>query len=144
VKPAPHTHRRRAFFRDERAVAAVEFGIVGPLMAYLLWGAMSFGGYFYIAHGVQQLANDAARAAIAGLNDSERDALVGDCVAREKDGLAALRQARLTVTTERRADTFTVQISYDASGSPFWAFSRIGPMPASMVTRSGTILVGGY
>ena len=144
MKPARDTRTRRAFARDTRAVAAVEFAIIGPLLLFLAWGSISYGGYFYISHGVQQLANDFARAAIAGLNDSERDSLVADCIAREKDDVASLRGAGLAVQTKRRLDAFTVQVSYDASASLFFAFSRIGPMPNSHVTRTGTILVGGY
>jgi hypothetical protein len=46
-----------------------------PAFIVVLLGIMSFGGYFWLAHSVQQLANDSARAAVAGLNASERQQL---------------------------------------------------------------------
>ena len=40
----------------------MEFAIVAPVLVMLVFGILMYGGYFLMAHSVQQLANDAARA----------------------------------------------------------------------------------
>jgi Flp pilus assembly protein TadG len=55
-----------------KATAAVEFAIIFPIFLMLLFGIISFGAYLAVVHGIQQLAAEATRAAIAGLSDSER------------------------------------------------------------------------
>lgn len=71
-----------------RGVAMVEFALVAPLMLLILFGIIAYGGYFWRAHALQQLANDAARGAIAGLTPTERASLARDSVADEIQGLA--------------------------------------------------------
>ena len=150
-KPAPSRKRRRKLFRSffsrlQRArdgVAAVEFAIIAPLLAVLLMGIVAYGGYFWIAHTVQQLANDSARAAIAGLTDEEREALARAWVEREADDLAPLTRAQTLVRVGRTGAALTVAVDYDASGSVFWALSVLIPMPPETVSRAATIRVGG-
>ena len=81
LRTALTTHERERFTASRAASAAVEFAIVGPVLLLLMSGIFTYGGYFLTAHTVQQLANDAARASIAGLDDTERLAL-----ARESRG----------------------------------------------------------
>jgi len=123
--------------------AAVEFAIVGPAFVMMLLGICSYGGYFWLAHSVQELANDGAHAAVAGLSSTERQQLAQSMVSGESGSYAALTPAKLTVTEAEQNNAMTVSVSYDASGSAFWAFKLV-PMPSSTIQRSATIAVGGF
>src|SRR3546814_16160648 len=48
------------------------------LLVTLLLGLVCYGQYFLIAHSVQQIANDSARATIGGLTSDERNRLPVD------------------------------------------------------------------
>src|SRR5690606_41507901 len=65
---------RRAI-SNTAASSAVEFALIAPVFLLLVFGALAYGIYFVAAHAVQQLAADAARAAVAGLTGTERTAL---------------------------------------------------------------------
>lgn len=131
------------FRRDRRGAAAVEFALVGPLLILLVCGILSYGGVMWTAHTVQQLANDGARAAIAGLDDAERLTLARAAVEDSIEGMGPFERRRTGVAAERDGQTFTVRVVYDASGSPFWALHGLLPMPSSRVTRDAAIRVGG-
>jgi Flp pilus assembly protein TadG len=134
----------RPFRVDRTGAAAVEFALVGPLIVALLMGIVSYGGYFWLGHSVQQMANDAARASIAGLTDAEREALARESLAAAAAAGGALRAERLNVEVARSADYVTVAVVYDANGSVFWTFDKLIPMPSPQLARSATIRVGGY
>ena len=71
--------RRRGFLsrfrRDRRGVAAIEFAIVAPLLIMMMFGMIMYGSWFWMAHSVQSMASEGARAAIAGLDPAEREQL---------------------------------------------------------------------
>lgn len=131
------------FQRNRSGAAAVEFALVGPLLILLVCGILSYGGVMWTAHTVQQLANDGARAAIAGLDDAERLTLARSAVEDGIEGLGPFEERRAGVTAERDGQTFTVRVVYDASGSPFWALHGLLPMPSPQVARDAAIRVGG-
>ena len=140
--------RTRTFFRRFRrhqdGAAAVEFAIVGPLLIMMLMGIVGWGGFFWISHAVQQVANDAARAAISGLDVTERASLANQVLATEIDDYAWLQlsAAKVTVTSQNQA--VTVNVVYDASGTPFWVMKGIIPLPSTSISRSATVRLGGY
>ncbi len=136
--------RLGGFWRRREGAAAVEFALVGPLLLLLICGILAYGGVFWTAHSVQQLANDAARAAIAGLDDRERLTLARAAVAEDIEGLGPFEPRNASVSAEREGPTLTVRVSYDASRSAFWAISGLVPMPAPQIERSATIRVGGF
>jgi Flp pilus assembly protein TadG len=107
-------------------------------------GITGYGGYFWISHSVQQLANDSARAAIAGLDSAERASLAQQAVSSEQINYAGLDPSRIRVTEVDNATTLLVQVSYDASNSPFWALQGLAPMPSTTVVRQASIRLGGY
>jgi Flp pilus assembly pilin Flp len=53
--------RHRAIKR-QRGAAAVEFGLVMPLLTLLVMGALDWGRYLYVAHLVTNAAREGARA----------------------------------------------------------------------------------
>jgi hypothetical protein len=40
--------------------------------------------------------------------------------------------------------TLAVSVEYNAAHDPFWAFAMLGPMPSTIVRRSGAVLAGGF
>ena len=131
--------------RDARDRAtAVEFALLSPLLVLMAAWVIGYGGYFWISHSVQQLANDAARAAIAGLDSAQRVSLAQKAVSSEQSHYAGLSPARLRVTEVEGATGLLVQVSYDASNSPFWALQGLAPMPSTTVVQQANIRRGGY
>lgn len=64
------------FRANASGTSAIEFAMLAPLFILLLLGMVAYGIYFGASHSVQQIAADAARTAIAGLNAAERKTLV--------------------------------------------------------------------
>ena len=139
--PGSGLRRRLA---DRRGTTAIEFAILGPVLIVLLLGIVVYGGYFMMAHSLQQMANDSARAAIAGLDDSERRQLATDCLSSEMGTYAFLQPSDLQLNYQEQGQTATVQVAYNASGSPLWALRGLLPMPASTIVRSASVELGGY
>ena len=142
----PENSRRPRFglTRDTSGAAAVEFAFVGPLMVVMLLGIMSYGGYFWLAHSVQQLANDGARAAVAGLSATERQQLAQSTVSAEISSYAFLTSTGLVTTVTTTTTSMTVSLAYNASQTPFFALGSLVPMPSSTITRTATIKLAGY
>ncbi|MDG2529971.1 TadE/TadG family type IV pilus assembly protein [Caulobacter endophyticus] len=140
--------RRQRFFSrfggDQAGTALVEFALVCPMLIVLLVGMLGWGTYFWMAHSVQQVANDAARAAVAGLNGAERESLAKAAATQGAADYAGLSAALLKTTVSERTDRAVVSVSYDASNTVVFAFAKIAPMPSSMITRQASVRLGGY
>ena len=108
---------RKVSSRSSSGAVAVEFVIIGPVLVLLLLGIMVYGGYFLMAHSVQQLANDAARAALGGLSDTERQQLASNCLANELHTYGFLNPKLVQLAYADQSQVMTVNIAYDASGS---------------------------
>ena len=126
----------------QRGSAVVEFALVLPLLACLLFGILGYGQYFLLAHSVQQLANDAARATVGGLNSTERTTLAQQSVAAEVPALTDLVATRVSTSTAEASGFVTVTVRYDAS---YIAILRTGllPMPSATIERSAVARPGG-
>lgn len=133
-----------ASLADELGTSATEFAIVAPMFVLLLLGICSYSGYFWMAHAVQQIANDAARAAIAGLSAGERSSLAQATVVSETPQYACLTPSNTSVNVVSAGQAVTVQVSYDASNTIFLALGKLVPMPSSTIQRSATVMLGGY
>lgn len=131
---------------DTRGTSAVEFAILSPLFFLLLLGMVAYGIYFGASHSIQQIAADAARTAIAGLDATERQQLASRYINLNAGGYPFVDPAKLTVDThDDNADgsQFVVSIRYDARDLPIWnLFDRL-PMPGTTIARSSTIRIGG-
>lgn len=129
---------------DRAGSAAVEFAIVGPILFLLMTGIFTYGGYFLTAHTIQQLANDAARASIAGLDDEERLALAREAM---QAGIANQRFMRGEISRldlSHEGTAISVAVTYDASEDVYWAFQSLIPAPPSTISRNATIRMGGF
>ena len=123
---------------------AIEFALVLPLLVVFLLGIVCYGGYFWMSHSLQQLANDAARSAVAGLSASEREELAQGTVNGEIGTYGALNPSLATVSYQGSSQAFTISIAYNAASAPFWAVSGLIPMPSKTIVRSAAIKLGGY
>ena len=136
----------RRFAKDGSATSAVEFALLSPLFLLLLLGMVAYGIYFGAAHSVQQIAADAARAAIAGLDQGERQTLAKNYVNRNAGGYPFIDAARLMVDaldSSADASQFVVELRYDARDLPIWGLFTGLPLPDMTITRKTTIRIGG-
>ncbi|QKC97750.1 TadE/TadG family type IV pilus assembly protein [Mesorhizobium sp. NZP2298] len=140
------TARRRAFRTDDSGTSAVEFALLSPLFILLLLGMVAYGIYFGAANSIQQIAADAARTAIAGLNQTERQTLVASFLTNNAGGYPFVDASKLTYqANDSVADgsQFVVSISYDARNLPIWNLFPGIAMPGTTIKRQSTIRVGG-
>lgn len=138
---------RRTFSADQKANAAVEFGLTLPVFLLVVLGVLVYGLYFGVAHGVQQLAAEAARASVSGLSDQERAAIARATALDTVGRYPLLRSQGLVV--EGRTDAadpgrFVVTVRYDASHLGLSAFSRLLPTPPEAIERSAIVRRGGF
>lgn len=137
---------RAGLLRNTRGASAVEFALLLPVYLLLVLGMVAYGLYFGAAHSVQQLAADAARSAVAGLNPPERDALVRQFVARNAASYPLLDPDRLVVDpgpSPFDPDQYLVVLRYDASALPLWNLYPPIPLPHPVITHRSTIRNGG-
>lgn len=137
---------RRPFAADTSGAAAVEFAIVVSLFIALTLGVLAYGIYLGAAHGVSQLAADAARASVAGLSDAERTSLAEAHVHNNAGDFVLLNPEKVVVETTHGGDLtqFKVIVRYDAADLPIWFMSSLIPLPAKIIVRSASIKRGGY
>lgn len=140
--PALFANAPRRF--DRAGSAAVEFAIVGPILFLLMTGIFTYGGYFLTAHTVQQLANDAARASIAGLDDEERLTLAREAMQSGIANQSFMRGALSRIDLTHQGASISVAVTYDASEDVYWAFQSLIPAPPSTISRNATIRLGGF
>lgn len=133
------------FARCRDAASAVEFAILVPVFLVLVFGIIVFGSYLAMVHGVQQLAAEAARRSIAGLNDTERASLAVGYVSANAGSYPLIAADRLTVASATSgSNVFVVTVDYDASRSFIYALPTFVPMPPSRIERSAAIPFGGF
>lgn len=134
-------------FRHETSgTTAIEFAMLAPLFILLLLGMVAYGIYFGASHSVQQIAADAARTAISGLDQEERQSLVDGFVHRNAGGYPFIDLQSLTVSardSSADASQFVVSVRYDARSLPIWNLLGDLPLPAMVIARQSTIRVGG-
>ncbi len=140
------TQNRIPFRMDTTATTAIEFAMLAPLFILLLLGMVAYGIYFGASHSVQQIAADAARTAIAGLDASERRTLVDRFVSANAATYPFIDIGRLAVeANDSSADgnQFVVSVRYDTRNLPIWNLLSGLPMPDVTIARRSTIRVGG-
>ncbi len=144
-KPNPRALWCR-FRASASATSAIEFAMLAPLFILLVLGMVAYGIYFGASHSVQQIAADAARTAIAGLNATERQTLVTAFITNNGSGYPFVDATKLTVNAQDSAadgSQFVVSVSYDARNLPIWNLFPDLPMPGMTILRQSKIRVGG-
>lgn len=141
MRPVPAKSR---FVRSEGGSAAVEFALVGPIMVVLMIAIVVYGSWFLMAQSVQSLASEGARAAIGGLDVTEREALARAEVSTSVARMGALVPAHTTVRTVSDAERMQVIVVYDARDHPIMALGSMLPLPPTIIERTAVIRIGGY
>lgn len=137
----------RAFRKDSSAATAVEFAFIAPIFFMVVFGIVIFGTYLTVVHGVQQIAAEAARSAVAGLSDGERNALAEATIRSQAASYPLIQPSRLRVeriSTDAETLTFTVRLRYDASDMFIFFLPSFVPQPPSEISRSAAVQRGGY
>lgn len=132
--------------RCERGTSAVEFAILLPVLLLIMFGILAASFVLTIQHGLQQLASESARAALAGMSASERDTLARAYVTSTAPTYTYLNPSAIVVSTSTVAATtsFTVSTRYDMSRSPLYtSLIRFIPWTSPIVVRQATIRQGG-
>jgi Flp pilus assembly protein TadG len=123
---------------DIRGVAVVEMAIVLPVLLVILMGIVTYGSWFLTAHSVQQVANDAARASLAGVNATDRANIVNASVATSVRRGGTLSATHTSVAIDDDGATLVVHLSYDASSNPLFTASML-PLPEKVIRRDAVI-----
>ncbi|WIY52905.1 pilus assembly protein [Devosia sp. YIM 151766] len=131
---------------DDHGAAIIEFAILTPVFLLMLMGMLAYGIYFGAAHAIQQLAADAARTAIAGVDAPEGQRLARDYL-RRNGGVYMLIDPLLldydVAVAEDNRDQYLVRVSYDASDLPIWNLYPPLPLPSPHIVHWATIRRGG-
>lgn len=129
--------------RPREGVAAIEFAIVFPLLLFVLVGMIVYGSWFWLAHSVQSLAYESARASLGGLDAAERRQLAMDFVQLRGPEIG-VPVAHSSVSVNSDAQVVTVQIDYDISRHPIMALRGLTISPPTTISRSAVVRLGGY
>lgn len=133
----------RALTRRKEGSAAVEFALVGPLFVLLLIGAVVYGGWLWTAQTVQHTASEAARAAVGGLDATERAALARTAAVETAAG-GGLRPEAMSVDVRDEQGVVTVAVVYAAEGHGLMALAGVLPAPPPRsIRRTAMVRVGG-
>ncbi len=127
---------------DQRGAALLEFALVAPVFLTLLLAMVSYGGYFWRAHLLQQVANDGARAALPGLTAAERQSLALSAVGQELVSVGGIDPRRTTTTVSEATNTILVAVQYDGSNDAFLNLSMV-PLPGKTIRRVAAVQLGG-
>lgn len=132
---------------ETRAVAALEFAMVAPVLLLMVLGMMCFGFYYTYLHELQELASSAARASVAGLSQSERDTLARQYVTNAIANSSLLSSSDLTVTTATSgtpAIFYAVTLAYNMKDTPLPLMAGFVHLNASSISRTSTVQFGYY
>lgn len=138
--------RRPGWLRHTGGAAVIEFAILTPVFLMMLTGMLAYGIYFGAAHALQQLAADAARTAIAGLTETERNGLVQAYLARNAAAYMLIDPLRLSHSigdSPGDPNQYSVVLRYDASDLPIWNLYPPLPLPSQQIVYGATIRRGG-
>jgi Flp pilus assembly protein TadG len=133
-------------WRDCKAGAAIEFAILTPVFILMLTGMLAYGLYFGASHSLQQLAADAARISISGLDGAERNRLVAAYLDRNAGSYMLIERGHLTHSIgpdPSDATQYRVLLRYDAVELPIWNLYPPLPLPQRYMTYAATIRQGG-
>lgn len=127
---------------ERRGAVLVEAAFTLPVLILLLLGVLTWGGWFMAAHSLQEVANDAARASVAGLDALERRQIVEATVAKSVLNTGTLDPDLVTVTTGVDGDFYRVTLTYDLSKSQIFQNSLV-PLPGDTINRNAIVQLSG-
>lgn len=129
---------KRNLAGDRRGAILVEAAIAMPLLIMLLLGILMYAGYFMAAHSLQQAANEAARATIAGMDDAERSQIVDTTLAASVLRAGTLHDNLVTATKARDGAYYSVTLTYPIGQTGLYRTSLI-PLPGNTIRRTAVV-----
>ena len=138
--PAPPPPSPRRMARDQAGSVLVEAAFAIPLLILLLSGIWAYGCWFMTAHSLQQAANDAARASVAGLTTTERRALVDQSVTAARAAFPVPGAQSISVATGESGGYYTVTLRFNLTNAPIFAAIPV-PAPGGVLERSAVVRI---
>lgn len=129
---------QRPLWADAQGTVIVEMAMTLPILLMLLMGIVSYGDWMLTAHSVQQAANDAARASIAGLTSSERAGIAQSTMQTTLRRAGVLDPTRATLSVDDDGTTLVVRLRYNANADPLLHLTFV-PMPSAQIQRNAAI-----
>ncbi|AXE63356.1 TadE-like family protein [Hyphomonas polymorpha PS728] len=133
--------------KNESGTAALEFAIISPVFLFMIVALLAYGLYFGAAHTVQQISANSARAALAGLDLNERQALASATAFASVGRNGLIRSDDLAVQVTADADQpelIYVTVTYDAASLPIWNLGPPLPLPGKTIRHVSVIRAGGF
>ncbi|MCJ2182609.1 pilus assembly protein [Novosphingobium sp. 1949] len=128
----------RTLAGNRSGAVLVEAALALPVLISLLLGVVTYGAWFMSAHSLQQVANEAARASVAGLDATERRQIVDATIAKSVLSAGTIEPDLLNVETGIDGAYYRVTLSYDVAHSTMFANSLV-PLPGDTITREATV-----
>lgn len=122
----------------KRGGAAVEFAILAPVLLALVAGGVFYSRWFTVAAQTQNLAADGARAAVAGLDDAERTAIVSNLMTGAVVSVPLEKGSTRTWRAWRDGDLYAVSVT---TTLPDYDLARVIPMPDPKITRDAIVVI---
>ncbi|MDJ1465730.1 TadE/TadG family type IV pilus assembly protein [Nitratireductor sp. GZWM139] len=135
----------RKFLDRSDGKAALEFAIIAPVFFLTVFSMIAYGIYLSASHSVQQVSADAARAAVAGLSQTERQTIARDFIEQSMMDHPFINAEKFNIDVADDAgnpNQFTVTVKYDASDLPIWSLYSYA-MPDKEIVGFSTIRLGG-
>ncbi|WP_406852312.1 TadE/TadG family type IV pilus assembly protein [Brevundimonas sp. BH3] len=129
--------------RERRGSIAVEFALIAPILLFMMIGMIVYGGWFWLAHSVQSLAYESARASLGGLDAAERRQLALDFVSTRGNQMGVPVSANDVVVLSD-GQVVAVKIDYDISNHPIMALRSLTVPPPQTIKREAVVRLGGY
>ncbi|MFC5583721.1 TadE/TadG family type IV pilus assembly protein [Nitratireductor kimnyeongensis] len=133
------------FLQRSDGTAAIEFAIIAPVFFLTVFSMIAYGIYLSAAHSVQQISADAARVAVAGLSETERQTLARDFIQRSMIDHPFMDAQKFDIQVADdtgNPNQFTVSVKYDADDLPIWSLYSYA-MPDKEIVGYSTIRLGG-
>lgn len=128
----------RELAADTRAAVLVEAAFALPILIMLLLGVVTWSGWFMAAHSLQEVANEAARASVAGMDAAERQQIVEATVDKSVLQTGTLQPELVQISTGLSDEYFRVTLNYDLTKSRIFRNSLI-PLPGDSIKRDALV-----
>ncbi|HZG28154.1 MAG TPA: TadE/TadG family type IV pilus assembly protein [Ensifer sp.] len=130
--------------RRRDGASAVEFAILAPIFIAGLLSMIGYGIYLSASASIQQMTEEAARAAVAGLSAQERQSLAENAVAMSVKDRAFIDPAKVRVTISGQdTDRYSIEVSYDAAQLPIWSLFSYALPSMKTISRVSVMRAGG-